>query len=121
MVTSLVVTEAARAINDDGSIEAARASLARVLDEKRFSNEPLLRRAINANVRIGTNEAAARLTAFAADVSRPSAMRAEAAAALSVWQSPSPLDRVDGAYHGQAVPRSQGETSVGVGTSVRLR
>ena len=97
-----VVTEAARAINDDGSIEAALPALARVLDERRFTSEPLLRRAINANLRLGTNEAAARVAAFAADVSRPAAMRAEAGAALAVWQSPSPFDRVDGAYHGPA-------------------
>ena len=97
----LVVTEAARAINDDGSIEAAVPALARVLEERRFTREPLLRRAINANLRLGTNEAAARLTAFAIDVSRPTAMRAEAGAALVVWQSPSAFDRVDGAYRGR--------------------
>ncbi len=96
----LVVTEAARAINDDGSIEAAVPALARVLEERRFTREPLLRRAINANLRLGTNDAAARLTAFAIDVSRPTAMRAEAGAALVVWQSPSAFDRVDGAYRG---------------------
>ena len=97
-----VVTEAARAINDDGSIEAAVPALARVLEERRFTREPLLRRAINANLRLGTNEAAARVTAFAIDVSRPTAMRAEAGAALVVWQSPSAFDRVDGAYRGRA-------------------
>ena len=68
-----VVTEAARAINDDGSIAAALPALARLLDEKRFTSEPLLRRAINASLRTGTSEALARLTAFAADRSRPGA------------------------------------------------
>jgi quinoprotein glucose dehydrogenase len=101
-----VVTEAARAINDDGSIEAALPALARALDERRFSSEPLLRRAINANLRLGTTEAAARLGAFAADGSRPAAMRIEAAAALGVWQSPSLFDRVDGMYLGEATPRA---------------
>ena len=96
-----VVTEAARAVNDDGGIEAAVPALARALDERRFTSEPLLRRAINANLRLGTNDAAARVAAFAADVSRPAAMRAEAAAALAAWNSPSPFDRVDGAYHGR--------------------
>jgi hypothetical protein len=76
--------------------------LARVLDERRFTSEPLLRRAINANLRLGTNDAAARVAAFAADVSRSAAMRAEAAAALATWHSPSPFDRVDGVYHGPA-------------------
>jgi putative membrane-bound dehydrogenase-like protein len=98
----LVVSEAARAINDDGGIEAALPALARVLDERRFASEPLLRRAINANLRLGTNDAAARVAAFAADAGRSAAMRAEAAAALAGWQSPSAFDRVDGAYHGPA-------------------
>ena len=97
-----VVTEAARAVNDDGGIEAALPALARALDERRFTSEPLLRRAINANLRLGTNDAAARVAAFAADVSRSAGMRAEAGAALAAWRSPSPFDRVDGAYHGPA-------------------
>ena len=88
-----------------GSIEAALPALARALDERRFTSEPLLRRAINANLRLGTNEAAARVAAFAADGSRPAAMRTEAAAALGVWQSPSLFDRVDGMYHGPAARR----------------
>ena len=52
-----VVHEAARAINDDGSIEAALPALAGVLDEKRFTSEPLLRRAISANLKVGSAEA----------------------------------------------------------------
>jgi hypothetical protein len=97
-----VATEAARAINDDGGIETALPALARALDERRFTGEPLLRRAINANLRLGTNDAAARVAACAADVTRSAAVRAEAAAALAAWQVPSPFDRVDGAYHGVA-------------------
>jgi quinoprotein glucose dehydrogenase len=92
-----VVTEAARAINDDGGIEAARPALARLLEDRRFSGDPLLRRAINANLRLGTSEALTRLTTFAADPTRPAGMRAEAAAGLAVWSSPSAFDRVDGA------------------------
>jgi putative membrane-bound dehydrogenase-like protein len=99
----LVAAEAARAINDDGGIEAALPVLARALDERRFTSEPLLRRAINANLRLGTSDAAARVAAFGADVTRPAALRAEAAAALAAFQAPSPFDRVDGAYHGAAV------------------
>jgi putative membrane-bound dehydrogenase-like protein len=93
-----VVTEAARAINDDGGIDAARPALARLLEDRRFAAEPLLRRAINANLRLGTHEAMARLTAFASDGSRPAGMRAEAAAGLAASSSPSAFDRVDGAY-----------------------
>ena len=92
-----VVTEAARAINDDGGIEAARPALARLLEDRRFTGEPLLRRAISANLRLGTSEALTRLTTFAADPTRPAGMRAEAAAGLAVWSSPSAFDRVDGA------------------------
>jgi HEAT repeat protein len=98
-----VATEAARAINDDGGIEPALPALARALGERRFTSEPLLRRAINANLRLATNDAAARVAAFGADVTRSAALRAEAAAALAAWQAPSPFDRVDGAYHGAAV------------------
>ena len=62
-----IVTDAARAINDDGGIEAALPALAAVLKETRFKSEPLLRRAISANLRVGSNEAAERVAAFAAD------------------------------------------------------
>ena len=95
-----VVIEAARAINDDGSIEAAVPALARVLDDRRFTAEPLLRRAINANLRVGDATAFARVAAFAADASRSAVIRAEAQAVLAGWQSPSPFDRVDGMYRG---------------------
>jgi putative heme-binding domain-containing protein len=93
-----VVIEAARAINDDGSIRAAVPRLAALLGETKSTNEPLLRRAINANLRVGSSEALARLAAFAADVSRPDDLRVEAIAALGVWPAPSPMDRVDGFY-----------------------
>lgn len=96
-----VVTEAARAINDDGAIEAALPALARVLEQRRFTGEPLVRRALNANLRLGTDAALARVTTFAIDASRSPAMRAEAGAVLVAWPSPSPFDRVDGAYHGR--------------------
>jgi putative heme-binding domain-containing protein len=97
-VDEQVVTDAARAINDDGSIRAAVPRLAAVLGEKRFTTEPLLRRAINANLRVGSNEALARVAAFAADATRPDELRVEAVAVLGVWTSPSPMDRVDGFY-----------------------
>ena len=45
-----VVLEAARAINDDGSIEGALPALARILEDKRFAAESILRRAISANL-----------------------------------------------------------------------
>jgi quinoprotein glucose dehydrogenase len=93
-----IVTDAARAVNDDGSIAAAVPALAALLGKTTFTNEPLLRRAINANLRVGSNEALARVSAFAADASRPGKLRVEAAATLGVWLAPSPMDRVDGFY-----------------------
>jgi quinoprotein glucose dehydrogenase len=96
----LVVTEAARAVNDDASIEGAIPALARVLEEERFTGEALLRRAINANLRLGTEEAARRVAAYATRAGAPEALRVEAVAALGVWPEPSLLDRVDGIYRG---------------------
>lgn len=93
-----ILTQAARAINDDGSIEAALPSLAQLVNDRRLSSEPFLRRAINANLRVGTNEALARVAAVAADSRYTSEMRGEAIAVLGVWPAPSPLDRVDGMY-----------------------
>ena len=55
-----VVTEAARAINDDGGIVGALPALAAVLDGPSRS-EPLVRRAINANLRVGHGRAARRV------------------------------------------------------------
>ena len=95
----LVVTEAARAINDDGGIEGALPSLAAVLDSA-HSAEPLVRRAISANLRLGTEEAARRVATFAARASENDEMRVEAISVLGVWPKPSILDRVDGTHLG---------------------
>ena len=100
-----VVAEAARAINDDGSITGALPALARVVDDKRFTRETILRRGISANLKVGSAEAVARLSTFAADVARPEAMRVEAIAALGVWPEPSTMDRVDGFWLGQPAQR----------------
>ena len=102
----LVVTEAARAINDDGGIAGAVPALARVLDRRGVTNEGLVRRAIAANARLGSADAFSRLTAFAASSDGTSALRAEASAALAVWSSPSMFDRVDGSYLGSPASRA---------------
>ena len=101
-----IVTEAARAINDDGGIEGALRYLAQQLGEKKVSHVPLLRRVINANLRVGTASALTRVASFAADTGNSNEMRAEAIAVLGVWPNPSPLDRVDGFYIG--TPRTPG-------------
>jgi len=95
-----IVTEAARAINDDYSIEPALPALAMILKENRFHGEPLIRRAINANLRVGKAENIKLLATYANRKDAPEAMRAEALAALSGWAKPSVLDRVDGRYRG---------------------
>ncbi len=95
-----IVTEAARAINDDLSIENALPDLAALLKEERFTSEPLLRRGINACVRVGGDKELTMLIAFAKRKNIPTALRAEAMAALGTWANPSVLDRVDGRYRG---------------------
>jgi len=95
-----IVTEAARGINDDFSIEEALPALANVLRETRFTSEALLRRAINANLRVGKKENIDLLIEFANRKSAPAEMRAEAIEALSTWAKPSVFDRVDGRYRG---------------------
>ncbi|MFZ6002214.1 MAG: HEAT repeat domain-containing protein [Bacteroidota bacterium] len=95
-----VATEAARAINDDLSIPEALPALGDVLTQTKFTNEALVRRAINANLRVGTDKALENLITYANNTASPLAMRAEALATLSTWAKPSVLDRVDGRYRG---------------------
>ncbi len=96
-----IVTEAARGINDDLSIEAALPALGEVLNDFRFTNEALIRRAISANLRVGTEKSMQNLIDYSTREDRPVAMRAEAMAALSTWVKPSVLDRVDGRFRGE--------------------
>jgi putative heme-binding domain-containing protein len=95
-----VVTEAARGINDDLSIPDALPALGKLLQTTHFTNEALIRRAINANLRAGTPEAMQTLIGYIQQENSPVAMRAEAMEALSTWAKPSVLDRVDGRYRG---------------------
>ena len=95
-----VVTEAARAINDDLSIKDALPALGNLLKSTSFKNEALIRRSINANLRTGTDEALQNLITYSMKDGAPSKMRAEAIDALSTWSKPSLLDRVDGRYRG---------------------
>jgi putative membrane-bound dehydrogenase-like protein len=95
-----IVTEAARGINDDLSITPALPALANLLKDKKFTSEPLLRRAINAALRVGTNDQLDNLIAFAQRKDIDKDVRTEALAALGTWASPSVMDRVDGRYRG---------------------
>jgi quinoprotein glucose dehydrogenase len=82
---SLVVADAARAINDDGGIEGALPALAALLDSARHTFEPLVRRAINANLRVGTDDAARRVARFAARATANEEMRVEAIGGRPSW------------------------------------
>jgi putative membrane-bound dehydrogenase-like protein len=92
----LVVTEAARAINDDRSISEALPALADILNTTNFSNEALIRRSINANFRIGEEVQIDNLVQYISNPQNPDVMKSEALACLSTWEQPSVLDRVDG-------------------------
>ncbi|MEW6160874.1 MAG: HEAT repeat domain-containing protein, partial [Verrucomicrobiota bacterium] len=108
-----IAVEAARAINDV-PIPAALPSLAEALNKRVPANgadreatferwrtnasAQWVRRAINANVRVGTARNAEALALFAADASQPTAWRAEALEALGAWAQPGDLDRVMGLW-----------------------
>ena len=91
-----LAAEAARAIHD-GPIDAALGRLASV-DPRAGLPRPLLRRILNANVRLGGDEGANRLAMMAADEALPSGIRVEALNALATWAQPPGRDRVTGLW-----------------------
>ena len=91
-----VATEAALAIHDDFSVPVAMPQLAAALTESTCQTEAFVRRAINANFRIGTKETADRLATYANDRDYPREFRLEALDSLAAWKNPHPLDRVTG-------------------------
>lgn len=95
-----IITEAARAINDDHSIVGALPALANLLSNPSLKSEPLLRRAINAALRVGGDKELELVKALVNHASHNDVIRAEAVATLATWASPSVLDRVDGRYRG---------------------
>jgi quinoprotein glucose dehydrogenase len=95
-----IVAEAARAINDDESIPAALPALAATLANNRFTNEVIIRRAINACLRVGTAKEIDLLIGYSERTAIPEALRAEAIATLGSWANPSVMDRVDGRHRG---------------------
>ncbi len=96
-----IVTEAARAINDDLSIPNALPALAATLNETRFTGEPLLRRAINAALRVGGEKELTTLINFSKRNDLADALKIEALSTLGTWANPSVLDRVDGRCRGK--------------------
>ena len=91
-----VVTEAARAIHDDFSIEKAMPVLAKALVTADSDNEALIRRMINANFRIGGINEAYQVVEYAENNNNSKVLRLDALDALANWTTPPPLDRVDG-------------------------
>jgi len=94
---SLVAAEAARAIYDDGMIPAAMPALAKSLGEQ-IENEAFTRRALAANHRLGTREAAARVTSFIASDEASESLLLAGIEVLETWTRPEPLDLVVGRY-----------------------
>ncbi|HSC66279.1 MAG TPA: HEAT repeat domain-containing protein [Cellvibrio sp.] len=116
--SEFVVTNAARAINDDTQVTEAMPALAKLLDKPRFTNEPLLRRAINANVYAGgnSNENAIRLIQFSQQKNIAGILRAEAIRAVSVWGESSNYDRVSGMYRGPLIhPQAEAIAAITAG------
>jgi len=95
-----VATEAARAIHDDESIPEAIPALAEALTKSRIKEEAFVRRAVNANLRLGGEESANRLAAYAASRDALPGYRVVALEALGFWPNPNPLDWVEGRYRG---------------------
>lgn len=88
----LVVAEAARAIHDT-PIPVATSALATLIDGD-LKDPELIRRVLNANFRLGTEESAEALGQYASRASAPREMRVEALQMLANWGQPDPRDRV---------------------------
>ncbi|MBL9205189.1 MAG: HEAT repeat domain-containing protein, partial [Opitutaceae bacterium] len=91
----LVAEEAARAIHDGPGLPDALPALAARL-EAGSTSLPLMRRALNANLRLGTPEAATRLLTFALTDTAARDLRLQALESLAGWKQPPRLDAIDG-------------------------
>jgi len=87
-----VVVETARAIHDE-PIYDALPQLASMI-ARPSTSDPLLRRVLNANFRLGGAEQAKALAEFAARGDAPENMRKESLAMLAAWKTPDSRDRV---------------------------
>jgi quinoprotein glucose dehydrogenase len=91
-----IVLEAARAINDT-SIEGALPQLAALITQPGLS-DPLIRRVLNANFRLGTAASAKALAEFAVRSQSSEARRVEALDELAEWKKPAGRDKVIGLW-----------------------
>ncbi|MCB1205427.1 MAG: c-type cytochrome, partial [Verrucomicrobiae bacterium] len=89
--------DAARAIHDDWMIPDAVPALAAQLGNH-LAHEGFTRRAINANHRIGTAEAARRVVALVAEEEAPVTLLEAGLESLAHWNRPLDLDLVTGQY-----------------------
>ncbi len=98
----MVVAEAARAINDlpmtDSLPKLASLADAKSVQTNQATVEPVWRRVVNANVRIGEADNAERLARLARRVDLPSTVREEALRGLADWSRPSNRDAVTGLW-----------------------
>ena len=92
-----IVLEAARAIYDT-PIVSGFGKLAALGDRTGLTDEPLLRRVINANARLGNAENVARLVSLAARADLPEAIRIEALEVLGESGQPLGRDRITGLW-----------------------
>lgn len=93
-----VRAEAARAIHDDFSIPNALPDLAVSLNAPIKNGESFVRRAINANFRLGKNENILQLTRFATNVNQSLKFRKIAIENVGNWLTEDPLDQVTGRF-----------------------
>ncbi len=93
-----IATDAARAIHDDDSIAAALPALAAALVLTSYENEAFIRRAVNANFRLGDDHSAERLAVYTLKKQAPLPLRRDALQALSMWADLPEIDRIEGRY-----------------------
>lgn len=105
-----LVLEAARAIHDL-PIKSGLDDLAALLGSG-VDDESFLRRAINANLQLGTPQHGQTLADFVATDEAPEAMKVEAIRTLGLWLDPPPRDRVLGFVDRVPTPDSSAVESV---------
>ena len=93
----LVVLEAARAIYDDQPLDEVMPELAGLITRP-SNSDPLLRRVLAANNRLGSPDAAEALARFAAVKTAPENSRLDALQLLKNWSKPVPRDPVSGQW-----------------------
>ena len=112
----LLLLEAARAIHDDQSIPEALPDLASLLGDNRpdYKNEALMRRAINAALRVESQSALQLLVDYLKSGKGSDKFRRTALASILWWANPPVLDSVEGRYRKHA-PRDPAVVDKAVG------